>query len=122
MSDIYTIIKGDDTYFNGKDSLPSIKIITTLDLTGWRAKFTYQKTLPLYVKGWSTRKGNQGRGIEFELPCAWDNIPNLFPVKPDVSTLGNKNKKWNNVFANKINVGGVELDGEKLQKLLALLT
>ena len=33
MSDIYTIIKGDDTYFNGKDILPSIKIITTLDLT-----------------------------------------------------------------------------------------
>ena len=45
MSDIYTIIKGDDTYFNGKDILPSIKIITTLDLTGWRAKFTYQKTV-----------------------------------------------------------------------------
>ena len=42
MSNTQTIIKGDDTYFNGIDLLGAIKLNTDLDLTGWKATLTYQ--------------------------------------------------------------------------------
>lgn len=45
MSNIQTIVKGDDTLFNGVDLLGAIKLNTDLDLTGWRATFTYQGTV-----------------------------------------------------------------------------
>lgn len=37
-----TIIKGDDTFFNNTDLLGSISLETNLDLTGWKAEFSYQ--------------------------------------------------------------------------------
>lgn len=45
MSNIQTIVKGDDTLFNGVDLLGAIKLNTDLDLTGWKATFTYQSAV-----------------------------------------------------------------------------
>ena len=45
MSNVQTIVKGDDTLFNGVDLLGAIKLNTELDLTGWKATFTYQSTV-----------------------------------------------------------------------------
>jgi hypothetical protein len=39
------IVKGDDTFLNGVDLLGAIKLNTDLDLTGWKAKFTYQSAV-----------------------------------------------------------------------------
>ena len=41
MSNIQTIVKGDDTFFNGIDLLGAIKLNCDLDLTGWKAKFIF---------------------------------------------------------------------------------
>lgn len=41
MSNVQTIIKGDDTFFNGVDLLGAIKLNCDLDLTGWKAKFIF---------------------------------------------------------------------------------
>lgn len=45
MSNVQTIVKGDDTFFNGVDLLGAIKLNTELDLTGWKATFTYQSAI-----------------------------------------------------------------------------
>lgn len=45
MSNVQTIVKGDDTLFNGVDLLGAIKLNTDLDLTGWKATFTYQSAV-----------------------------------------------------------------------------
>ena len=62
-------------------------------------------TRMLYVKGWTTRKGNQGRGIEFEKPYFWDNVPNIMPINSGGSNLGSVSRKWNTVYATKLNNG-----------------
>ena len=45
MNNIQTIIKGDDTFFNGVDLLGAINLTTDLDLTGWKAKFIFQSAV-----------------------------------------------------------------------------
>lgn len=45
MNDIQSIIKGDDTFFNGVDLLGAINLTTDLDLTGWKASFIYQSVI-----------------------------------------------------------------------------
>ena len=42
MSNVQTIVKGDDTFFNGLDLLGAINLNTDLDLTGWKAEFIFQ--------------------------------------------------------------------------------
>ena len=41
MSNVQTIVRGDDTFFNGVDTLGAIKLCCELDLTGWKAKFIF---------------------------------------------------------------------------------
>lgn len=62
-------------------------------------------TRMIYVKGWTTRKGNQGRGIEFEKPYFWDNVPNIMPIKSSGCNLGSVSRKWSAVYATKLNNG-----------------
>lgn len=45
MSNVQTIIKGDDTFFNGVDLLGAINLNTDLDLTGWKAIFIFQSVV-----------------------------------------------------------------------------
>lgn len=45
MSNIQTIVKGDDTFFNGVDLLGAIHLNCSLDLTGWKAKFIFQSAV-----------------------------------------------------------------------------
>jgi hypothetical protein len=42
MSNVQTIIKGDDTYFNGVDLLGAINLSSSVDITGWKAEFILQ--------------------------------------------------------------------------------
>lgn len=69
------------------------------------AAYLEASTRMLYVKGWTTRKGNQGRGIEFEKPYFWDNVPNLMPIKSSGCNLGSTQRKWDAVYATKLNNG-----------------
>ena len=45
MSNTQFIVKGDDTFFNGVDLLGAISLTTSLDLTGWKAKFIFQSAV-----------------------------------------------------------------------------
>lgn len=45
MSNVQTIVKGDDTFFNGVDLLGAINLTTDLDLTGWKAIFIFQSVV-----------------------------------------------------------------------------
>lgn len=42
MSNSQTIVKGDDTYFNGINLLGAIRLNCSFDLTGWKAEFILQ--------------------------------------------------------------------------------
>lgn len=37
-----TIVKGDDTFFNGVDLLGAINLNSSVDITGWKAEFILQ--------------------------------------------------------------------------------
>lgn len=78
-------------------------------------------TRMLYVKGWTYRKGNQGRGIEYEYPYFWDNMPNLMPVKSG-NNLGSTTRRWGTTYTTNLNVGGQVLNHTHITKLNNLPT
>ena len=45
MATAQTIIKGDDTFFNGVDLLGAIHLNCSMDLTGWKARFIFQSAV-----------------------------------------------------------------------------
>lgn len=101
-------LSGGNTYLR----ISVIKVDTSyLDVT----------TRMLYVKGWTTRKGNQGRGIEYEYPYFWDNIPNLMPVKSG-NNLGSTTRRWGTTYTTNLNVGGQILNHTHITKLNDLPT
>ena len=51
------------------------------------------------IKGFCTRKGSQGLGIEYEYPYSWDDDANVLPISNNSKTLGNSSKTWSNVYA-----------------------
>lgn len=71
-------------------------------------RFTFTKTTNLTtgsvymscIKGYTTRKGDQGLGIENEYPYKWDADRNIFPVTNGNKNLGSPSQRWNNVYAN----------------------
>ncbi len=79
-------------------------------------------TRMLYVKGWTTRKGNQGRGIEYEKPYFWDNVPNLMPIKSSGCNLGSTSRRWGTTYTANINVGGQMFTADNVKKLNGLPT
>ena len=52
------------------------------------------------IKGLTTRKGDQGLGIEFEKPYDWDIYRNIYPHENNGADLGTEIRKWKSVFAN----------------------
>lgn len=70
-------------------------------------RFTFTKTGSVtnrrmdlaFLRGFTRRRGNQGLGIEQELPYDWDSAKNLFPLTNNSMTLGTSSKKWSNVYA-----------------------
>lgn len=52
------------------------------------------------IKGYTSRKGDQGLGIENEYPYQWDADRNIYPPTNGGQNLGTSSQKWNNVYAN----------------------
>lgn len=71
-------------------------------------RFTFTKTTNLdtgsvymsCIKGYTSRKGDQGLGIENEYPYQWDADRNIYPPTNGGQNLGTSSQKWNNVYAN----------------------
>ena len=71
------------------------------------ARFTFTKTTNINtgtasltcIKGFSSRKGDQGQGIENEYPYNWDANRNIFPVENNTNILGSSSSKWRAVYA-----------------------
>lgn len=70
-------------------------------------RFTFTKTTNVTtgivnltcIKGLTKRKGNQGRGIEYESPYDWNYNRDIYPWVDNVQNLGSSAKKWKNVYA-----------------------
>lgn len=70
-------------------------------------RFTFTKTGSVtnrrmdlaFLRGFTRRRGNQGLGIEQELPYDWDATRNLYPLSNNTMTLGTSSRKWSNVYA-----------------------
>ena len=78
----------------------------TISANGY-LRFTFTKTTNLTtgtvalscIKGFCTRKGSQGLGIEYEYPYDWDYDANVLPIENNTKTLGSSSKKWSTVYA-----------------------
>ncbi len=94
-----TITGGSAPYFvanndlNDADKYLRFTFTKTTNLTTGSVSFTC-------IKGLSSRKGNQGLGIEYEYPYDWDSDRNIFPHTNGNRNLGSSSKKWANVYAN----------------------
>lgn len=72
-------------------------------------RFTFTKTTNITtgsvniscLKAFTSRKGNQGLGIEYEYPYDWNSNMDIYPVTDNKSTLGTSGRKWANVYATK---------------------
>lgn len=70
-------------------------------------RFTFTKTTNVTtgivnltcIKGLTKRKGDQGRGIEYESPYDWNYNRDIYPWVDNVQNLGSSAKKWKNVYA-----------------------
>lgn len=70
-------------------------------------RFTFLKTTELNtgsvrmngIKALTYRKGDQGRGREYEFPYNWDIDRNIFPWVNETASLGKSNLKWLNIYA-----------------------
>lgn len=51
------------------------------------------------IKFLTYRWGDQGKGSEYEYPYQWNEIPDLYPIGNNVSSLGTSSHKWKNVYA-----------------------
>lgn len=51
------------------------------------------------LKAYTSRKGNQGLGIEYEYPYNWDTHKNIFPHTDGKRILGSADKRWGGVYA-----------------------
>ena len=72
-------------------------------------RFTFTKTTNITtgsvniscLKAFTSRKGNQGLGINYEYPYDWNSNMDIYPVTNNKSTLGTSSLKWANVYATK---------------------
>lgn len=72
-------------------------------------RFTFTKTTNITtgsvkiscLKAFTSRKGNQGLGIDYEYPYDWNSNMDIYPVTNNKSTLGTSSLKWANVYATK---------------------
>ena len=55
------------------------------------------------IRALTKRKGQQGRGKEYEFPYNWDIDANLLPKVNSTSNLGTSNNKWGTVYASTFN-------------------
>ena len=70
-------------------------------------RFTFTKTTNVTtgavnltcIKGLTKRKGDQGRGIEYESPYNWNYNRDIYPWVDNIQNLGSSAKKWKNVYA-----------------------
>lgn len=70
-------------------------------------RFTFTKTTNLTtgsasltcIKAFTTRKGDQGLGIEYEYPYDWDYNRNIYPHSDNTRSLGLSNRRWKEVHA-----------------------
>ena len=53
------------------------------------------------LKAFTSRKGNQGLGIDYEHPYDWNSNMDIYPVTNNKSTLGTSGRRWANVYATK---------------------
>ena len=51
------------------------------------------------IKAYTSRKANQGRGIEYEYPYDWNANRDIYPHSDNLRSLGLSNKRWKNVYA-----------------------
>lgn len=51
------------------------------------------------IKGYTTRKGDQGLGIENEQPYDWNASRDIYPHTDNTRSLGLSSKKWKDVYA-----------------------
>lgn len=60
--------------------------------------------LPVTALLWlSSRWGDQGAGDEYEYPYDWNNNLDIFPLATNTQKLGLSNKKWQDLYTEKIN-------------------
>lgn len=72
-----------------------------------RVRFTFTKTTNLdtgtvyltCLKAYTSRKGDQGLGIENEYPYDWNSSRDIYPHSDGYRNLGLSTKKWANVYA-----------------------
>ena len=72
-------------------------------------RFTFTKTTNITtgsvniscLKAFTSRKGNQGLGIDYEYPYDWNSNMDIYPVTDNKSTLGTSGRRWANVYATK---------------------
>ena len=72
-------------------------------------RFTFTKTTNITtgsvniscLKAFTSRKGNQGLGIDYEYPYDWNGNMDIYPVRDNKSTLGTSGRRWANVYATK---------------------
>lgn len=51
------------------------------------------------IKAYTTRKANQGLGIEYEVPYDWNYNRDIYPHSDNARSLGLSNRRWKNIYA-----------------------
>ena len=92
-------------YIRGNEDTSVMKNYIRITLT--KTSGTTGSATMSCIRGLTKRKGDQGRGKEYEFPYSWDKSANLLPKVGGTSNLGGTGAKWNNVYGRKfITEGG----------------
>lgn len=51
------------------------------------------------IKAYTTRKANQGLGIEYEYPYDWNASRDIYPHSDNSRSLGLSNRRWKNIYS-----------------------